>query len=206
MKQYIETKLGVAVILIFTLTAGVFIWKWEKNQLEVQQPQMNYNFKKPVIDQENNTQNNNQTAHQSQDNTTEGTKKYTNKTYGFEFEYPNDLVIAQDATDSVFGLSNFLEGPWVVNVTASDNTNNLSLGQSIDKMVKRFTNYKTDITSVSVDGVPAKKYSVQNYGDRGNAGVIMIKGHNIITIYGDDSNPSLKKIFETVIDSFKYNS
>ncbi|MFA7319545.1 MAG: PsbP-related protein [Parcubacteria group bacterium] len=212
MKQHIDTKLGVVIILIFAVTVGAFLWKWEKNQPEVEQSQTNYNFKKPVavqtpvVNQGDNMQNNNQANQQPQNNTAVGTKKYINKTYSFEFEYPSDLVIAQDATDSVFGLSNFLEGPWITNITVSDNVNNLSLNQSTDKIIKRFENYKIDITSVNVDGVPAKKYSVQNYGDNGNAGVIMIKGHNIITIYGDDSNSSLKKIFETVADSFKYNN
>jgi len=208
MKQIIETKLGVVIILIVAVTVGAFLWRWEKNQLEVQQPQVDYNFKKSVATQVPiaNQENNNQAELQSQDNVVMGTKKYINKAYGFEFEYPSDLVIAQDATDSVFGLSNFLEGPWIVNITVSDNTNNLSLSQSTDKITKRFTNYKIDITNINIDGVPAKKYSVQNYGDSGNAGVVMIKGHNIITIFGDDSNPSLEKIFKIVIDSFKYNN
>ncbi|GEM_PF-2864999 len=32
MKQHIETKLGVTIILIFAMTVGAFIWKWEKER------------------------------------------------------------------------------------------------------------------------------------------------------------------------------
>jgi len=31
MKQHIDTKLGVTIILIFAITVGAFVWKWEKN-------------------------------------------------------------------------------------------------------------------------------------------------------------------------------
>lgn len=215
MKQHIETKLGVAVILIFAITVGAFVWKWEKKEELMNTPttqNLNETLLKKSIsqDQESKTIEKKSDENKLSDleqNIEEGvdTNKYTNKTYGFEFEYPKNLVIAQDATESVFGLSTFAEGQWVMNITTIKNTSSLSLNQATDKALERFNNYKVTTNNIDIDGVPAKKYSVQNHGDNGYVGVIIIKESNIITILGDDSNSSLKKIFETVIDSFKFN-
>ena len=210
MKQTIETKLGVIIILIFAITVVAFVWKWEKNQPEAEQSQVTYGVKKstakqaPIANQENNTQNDNQADQQSQGNAVTGTKKYINKTYGFEFEYPANLVITQSAADSDFVLSYDPHGHWGIDITVSANTTNLSLTQVLNQVVSRYAPEKVIITNINIGGKPAKRFSVQNYHDYGNAGVIMIYGNNIITIYGDDSNLSLKKIFETVIDSFKF--
>jgi len=46
MKQIIETKLGVIIIVIFAVTVGAFVWRYEKNQPSIEQSQMTYGSKK----------------------------------------------------------------------------------------------------------------------------------------------------------------
>lgn len=74
MKQIIETKLGVIIILIFAVTVGAFVWKWEKNQPEIQQPKITYNMKKSTANNFNQTD-----------------LVYENKEYGFRMSLPEEM-------------------------------------------------------------------------------------------------------------------
>ena len=82
MKQTIETKLGVIVILIFAVTVGAFVWKWEKNQkIDEMQNQ---------IKQEKNTIKN----------------QYSNSNYGFSLNLPNPvdkylILVSPDAIGKI---------------------------------------------------------------------------------------------------------
>lgn len=40
-KQKVDTKLGVATIIIFAITMGVLVWIYEKNQINIKQPSKN---------------------------------------------------------------------------------------------------------------------------------------------------------------------
>ncbi|MCX6765974.1 MAG: hypothetical protein NT136_03375 [Candidatus Moranbacteria bacterium] len=198
-KQKIPTGIGVIIILIVTITIGVFVWKVEKNQLAIEQPQV------PQVNQKYNAKNNNQSDEKALEDS-KITTKYTNNTYGLEFEYPQNLVISQDATDSLFGLSDRPDGHWVINVSVSANTNNFSLVQAFNKELARYKKPERNIitSDIIVGGKPAKKFSIQNPTDNGNAVVVIVDGKNIITIYGTDSTTFLKTIFETVLNSFKF--
>jgi hypothetical protein len=205
-KKQISTKIGIIIILIVAFTAGMFAWKWEKMQNKILLS--NFNIQKNINLQDNKKVNEEQLINKDlQQNIQEGTSfnKYTNSTHGFSFEYPKKLVIANESTESVFGLAHSNDEPWTINITVKKNAAKFSLDQAISEEIKRFSNYKVTIANINIDGIPTKKYSVKNHGNNGNVGVIIVKESNIITIQGDDSNASLKKVFETVINSFKFN-
>lgn len=71
MQQQVKTALGTIIILIFAVTAGYFIWQYEKIQPEVAQP----------------TQVN---IYKAADETV-GWQTYTNTQYGFSLKYPKNL-------------------------------------------------------------------------------------------------------------------
>lgn len=208
--QKVGTGLGTIVLVIIAITIGTFAWVVIKNRdvaSEVQEP---VNIKKPITTQspyqnENTQYGNNQSDEKDLSNS-KITTKYINNTYGFEFEYPQNLVITQNATDSVFGLSDKPDGHWVINVTVAENTSNLSLKQAFDKEMNRYIKRGRNImtSDISVGGKSAKKFSIKNYGDNGNVVVVIINGKNIITIYGTDSSTFLNTIFETTLNSFVF--
>ncbi len=229
MNQKIETKLGVIIILIIAVTVGAFLWQWEekKGDVQTQIPAM-----PKKINEKNQKYTGDSTKKETQVSlkdigtgmqdvsTNEGNKadlqkniqdgvdtnKYTNKTYGFEFKYPKNLVIMPDSTETIFGLGNSSDEPWEINITVNHNTSNLSLSQATSKITERFKSpKKVIVTDIDINGVTAKRYSVENYHDNGNAGTVIIYKDYIIIIYGDDYTTPLRNIFETVINSFKFN-
>lgn len=88
--QKIGTLLGIIIIVIFSITVGVFVWVVEKGQETEQVP--NTAVQQNVIPK--NQEGQNQTTVNTQVN------KYTDTTYGFEFEYPNgwDITKSTDTT------------------------------------------------------------------------------------------------------------
>lgn len=101
MKQTIETKLGVTIILIFAVTVGAFMWKWERNQPEVQQSQITYNMKKstsvqnPPLDTiQQGQDNNDQQENEASDSVnTKNWKLCENNVSNYEFKYPNNWIL-----------------------------------------------------------------------------------------------------------------
>ncbi len=200
----IPTIVGTFIIIVIAITVGVFVWKIEKNQKGVGQSQNVVGIKKlqkPTANQRDQAQ-----QLQAAKGSNDEMKKYINKTFGFEFEFPSDLVITQNSTDSVFGLSDKPDGHWAYNVTVTANVNNISLDQAFDSALERYknTDKKIIVTNINIGGEQAKKYSIQNPTDSGNSVSVVIYEKNIITIYGDDSTPSNKTNFIKLLSSFKF--
>ncbi|MFA7319548.1 MAG: hypothetical protein WC022_03055 [Parcubacteria group bacterium] len=108
MKQHIETKLGVIIILIIAITVGAFLWRWEKNGEE------NYVYQAPnqVIQKDNDLHNqdnktnevassgkdekieiSNQWTTVNHENFWHNTNLFANTNYSFpniEFSYPEN--------------------------------------------------------------------------------------------------------------------
>ncbi len=113
LNQHISTKLGAIVLIIIALTVGVFVWKIGKEQEAPKQQQLTYDIKKPIKTQLSHL---NQSNNKSVKSDNIKTTIYTNSTYGFEFEYPQNLVLTQNSTDSIFGLSDQPDGHWTINI------------------------------------------------------------------------------------------
>ncbi len=137
----------------------------------------------------------------------ERTSIYTNNVHGFEFKYPQGLSVAKGSTDDVLGLSDNSSDPWIIKVTVSENTDDLSLeqafGEELDRYQKSAPKSVIINTDTRINGKPAKKFSIVNSHDDRNAAVVFINGKNVITIYGNDSTMFLRTILETVLYSFK---
>jgi hypothetical protein len=200
--QEIGTIPGTIILIIIAVTVCMFVWVYERGQEAIEQSQQMNNSRRPAVTK---TSQNNQSDKLATTDSAK-TSTYTNNTYRFEFEYPQGLVIAQDSTDSVFGLANKPDEPWAINISVSINTDNLSLDQVFNKELARYKKPGRNIliSDVTVGGKPAKRFSVQSYGDGGNAVTALINGENIITIYGTDSVTSSKTILETVLKSFRF--
>lgn len=132
--------------------------------------------------------------------------EYKNEKYGFQFKYPEELVISNISTDDSFGLSDRPDGYGFLGIRVSENTDNLPLKQIFENFITRYEKEERQIivSDINVGGVPAKRFYVKNYNDRGNAGAVLVHGNDVITIYGDDSNENLKEIFERVINSLEF--
>lgn len=209
LNKKISTEIGVGVVLLVAIVIGGAFYLQNKKEQSVMVPEIKQSQlqnKQVTVQQQNQPKDeNNQNQTQQQDQVVGNIKKHTNSKYGFEFEYPTNLVVTSTSTDDVFGLSDRPDGHWIINVTVSPNLNNFSLSQALTNATSIFKSPENVvIKNITIGGTPAKRYSVQNYHDNGNAGTIIVKGGNIITIYGDDSSASLKIIFETVLNSFKF--
>ena len=128
-------------------------------------------------------------------------KIYSSQKYGFEFQYPYDLMITSASTENKVIISGEDSGHWIYSVKIENNSDKLTLEKILAKEV---TSIKKIVSDIIIDGVPAKRYSISNYGDYGNASVIIIVRNNILTISGDDSSSSNKTNFEALFSTFKF--
>jgi outer membrane lipoprotein-sorting protein len=194
----IPTWLGAVIIIIFAATAGAFVWKYEKNQEIAKQLEETSDIKlikmhTPQVNQKNDSQ----------------TSEYVNKTFDFKFAYPNKLVITSRSNDTSIILSDKPEGHWIYNINTQANSQKLSLEDAFNQILAEKTKSVSDkklinIASITVDGKLAKKYSIKNYTDYGNMGIVLISGENIISIFGDDSISPINSDLENILNSFKF--
>jgi len=125
---------------------------------------------------------------------------YTNSEYGFSFEYKSNLVISYSTGDHIV-LAAGLGDHWVYSIIVEENLNNLSLDEALDSKV---TSEDKTISDILLDGKSAKRYSINNYGDYGNAGVILLNGNYIIRISGDDYSNNSRINFSEFLSTFKF--
>lgn len=143
---------------------------------------------------------------------------YTDKVYGYSFQYPKDYsagmqadsVIVKKETDGVVGQ-------WVYNIAAGKNTDN-----SITDFANRIVTYliaeprasgiplkqsDIDVTDTTIGGVPAKEIIAKNNGDYGNAVAVVLYGNKIsLQVWGDASTPENATGFNAFLKTFKLNT
>lgn len=128
------------------------------------------------------------------------TQSYRNQTYGFEFQYPKNYVITDDSETEII-LAKEENGHWIYDIRIEKKSDDSTLNQIIEK---RYPTSNKVVNEIKLDGKTAQQYSIRNYGDYGNAGVVLMLGDNILTIYGDDSTDQNKSDFEQFISTFKF--
>lgn len=138
-------------------------------------------------------------------NTSSTLKTYKSQNYGFEFQYPNKLVITPASKENEVTISDEEGGHWIYDVRITNNSDNFTLEKILEILEKEATDQEKLVNDIILDGKPAKRYSIKNFGDYGNAGVILIVGNNILTISGDDSTTSGKADFEALLSTFKFS-
>src|SRR6266567_4145160 len=186
----VSSEIGIGIILFIALVIyGAFYFEEKKEQHLTEAPAIK---ESPLQDQRVSAPQQNSVPINNQQNQTANvgtqTNKYTNKTYGFEFDYPQNSVVNNDSTDDNVVITSINSSHWSFNVKTTGN----------DSMDKDFDNYllsdrttgkkfKTDIANINIGGISAKQYSMENYSDYGNTWVTIYHGKNIIRIFGDNS-------------------
>lgn len=219
MNQHIKTSLGVIIILIVAITAGMFVWLSQKNNPIETQTQMvkvnsDKNQKIKAIDE------------------TANWKTYQNNQYGYELKYPADWKITTmgNVDPATFSAPDF-ESPDCSNSEAKicdrlsvGNIHKAENNETIESDISLNTNDKV-ITkkTIKISGEDASfvEYYQANYGRKdGKSGLVrqeiktMHQG-TVYRIYVDEYNADINKIktsadwenkavFEAIITSFKF--
>lgn len=142
-------------------------------------------------------------SNQQTSNSTDQTanwKTYTNTQYGFEFQYPSDMIITADAPSGRFGTGvNYSvsqpDSKWSYGVDVKANTSNQTLKQVFDE---NYNTWKSIITSgsdfqlkdfytldIKVVGIDAKELYIDHFSDIGSTMVSVIyKGYTYMIAGG----------------------
>jgi len=126
---------------------------------------------------------------------------YRNDKYGFEFQYPKGFVITSHSGEDEIVIAEGEDGHWMYDIKIENNSDNSTL----EKIAEERTDGKM-VSNIVLGGYPAKRHSIKNYGDYGNAWVISVVGRSIFTVYGDDSSISNKSHFEALLSTFKFTN
>lgn len=183
MHNKISTGAGAIVFVVIAITIGIFVWKYDETQQTTEQEKMTYAVKKPI----------------------DG-NVYRNRTYNFEFEVPPNLTITPDSTDSITTINDGKGGHWLYSVNSMINLNNLSLKDALSQILEKpqYKEKSVIVSDTTLNNKPAKKFINKDAHDYGNVGIILLIGKNIVAITGDDSTPTLKKNFETFLETFRF--
>ncbi len=197
----ISTLTGSVILVIIAITAGTFVWVYEKGQdwnTDLTGIQPRVTSKQAAKDDKSSS--GEITAEKNQD-----LKKYVSSDYNFSFQYPSDLTISSISTEKQVTLARDNgNGHWVYTVIITDNTKNLSLQQAFEQEVNK-VNYDTVKSDTLIDGKPAKIFSAQKSHDYGNAGIVFLFKGKIMTIFGDDSSFEGKNKFDVFIKTFHFD-
>lgn len=198
MNQKISTKLGIIIIAIMAVTIGMFVWKYSDNKL------LN---EKSKIDNKNTVDNHKSSVLQKEvPNKKKTLQIYKNDTYGYWFKYSPDLVLRTNSSDENVILAKYPDGNWQYSVSVSSNPDRLSLSQIFDQAVKSLKTNKEDliISDMLIGHQHAKKYSIKNYQDYGNMGIIFLDKDKIFTIHGDDSTQNGEINLDFISQNFAF--
>jgi hypothetical protein len=204
--QQIKTGLGVVVILIFAVTAGVFVWLYEKNQDEDQansckrmiqvcgtenagcrwECQDNFapikaSISKPIAPTNNSITDENANW-----------QTYRNEKYGFEIKYPQDF----QKQNSDFGkvLFNATKENYFFTIYYTDNYNpDRNIGENKNIIAGNITGFKyTYREGVGISGVAV----IQS----GN-GALNI---SIDYLGGNPSSSDIENFLDQILSTFKF--
>lgn len=209
MNQQIKTSLGVIIILIVAVTAGVFIWKYEKRPQSLSISQ-NQTVKPSAI--------------KNQRDKTDNWRTYRNNEYSYKLKYPADWKVIED----VKGFRTFIQSPDCDSYVAEVCTRvsiwdirKAENNETIESSISLNANDKIiDKKTIKISGEDASfvEYYQTNYGQNGKNGLVrqeikMIHGGIVYQIRADEVSIDKiktvmdlknKNIFETMIQSFEF--
>lgn len=202
-KQHIKTLIiGVAIVFLFGLIVFTLEVAQEKNRLSEQ----------IILPSESDLVQKDASSKSVEGNSMEiiiegESKIYKNKEYNFEFKLPKELTVTPTSSSGNIGINRNEGGHWIYGIKINENLNQLSLDQILEQTLvePQFKGKKVIVNDVIIGGFQAKRYQNTEFRDYGNAGVLVLVGNNIFTIFGDDSLNQYKKDFEIFLKSFKFN-
>jgi hypothetical protein len=132
--------------------------------------------------------------------------KYVNSDAGYEVEVPAGLAVRGFSSFDVYLAE--LENKWVLAVTVAPNAQSLTLEEAFQNLYDQnlpnpnypseYQEYKLDdmhVSNMRLDGVAAKRLSIDNFGDGGATMIVAVNNGYIYTIRG-----SLGELYEGVPD------
>lgn len=182
-KHFMNKKFIITFVILMLLGTGAYagIWYWQ-NQQVAQEVVPTFT---PRADE------------------TAGWKTYTNTQYGFEFKYPSGMVArlvpnlsgtlpGYQAESQVSVDDNNGDGPWIYDVSILKNNNHESLQNIFSKVLsvwspnqyRGYTQSDMLTSDTYIDSYPAKKLLINNYGDRGDTIIVLLKDSYVYIISG----------------------
>lgn len=219
MKQTIETKLGVIVILIFAVTVGAFLWKWEKNQEIVEAPQSAVATKKQVSTQTPITNQQNQARTQSVVATDpkptaivkissdkQNWKNFQDTKSGLKLIYPPELSLNTSRKDIILGIYSISPDDYFYGVPDTMIMNQLiiySEQKNIDEIIKeQQENNPSNFTQkeIKINNISAKKTSYRGaYAGELWINTLIQNGSDTVIISYPGDNQENIDLFEKII-------
>ncbi len=130
----------------------------------------------------------------------EQTKTYRNTEYGFEFQYPEDWTIKENAFGSAVSIFNLVVEPTDTAHLPRPIRINVLPNDWIERVQKSFEVDGIESLDVQIDGVDGVRY---NHADEGLPQIdyILPLGANRIVIGG---KKEYKEVLEGLLDTFKF--
>jgi hypothetical protein len=125
------------------------------------------------------------------------TKTYTNKQWGFEFQYPKDWEIEENTWGSPFSKFNLVAHPVGTHSNFEPFEINVT---NADFVARSFAPHENNATSVVVDGVVSRKYKYESetyYID------VIVPIADMRIIIGNSNNEHVPE-FNEILTSFKF--
>ncbi|GEM_PF-5802606 len=213
MKQTIETKLGVTIILIVAVTVGAFVWKWEKRQDLIQQRQASSSISAQY-----------KIGSKAKENVdaNDKWKKYTSNDKSFSIEYPSNYIVLENSNKQadyklILGPpqsktvgSNEPDSPQdTFVITKLDNRNGINDEISIEKRARgECCEQSTEIVGMEEIGVYSAK-SVKTCDMGGNCSKILyfMQGKNMYSVNMRNyfsTEDATRKIFDQMLSSIEF--
>jgi hypothetical protein len=211
-QQQVSTLLGTIIIVIFSITVGVFVWKVEKGQPDMQQPQ------NVVLGPKQNKDKQDEVTKEKPIDTSDW-KVCRSEKYNYEFKYPSDWDfqvpgnrVVKDCSneDSIFvspmggglgGIQHVVFG--LTNDADVSNESNpiASLDDFLDKNPQILEDNFEIEKEILIQDEKALITKVKNKSILSDNGLIVFhKGY----IYSFDANDVTKREFEVIIETFKF--
>lgn len=187
--ERVGVTVGAGILVIIAITTGISVWEYERNQPDdMERISMPTNNKPKQLSDVEQKMNN----------------VYESETYGFQFKIPENLITRSNTTDNSIILSETKDGHWVYSIHILPNPKAISLKQAFIEEITKYSDNKLTKSDTIIGGKQAKRYSIQDKHDYGNAGVLLIHENNIVSIVGDDSTSTNREDFESFLNTFRF--
>ncbi|MFA7319129.1 MAG: hypothetical protein WC022_00825 [Parcubacteria group bacterium] len=226
MKQTIETKLGVTIILIFAVTVGAFVWRWEKEQEQnvvVGMQQSIVNAKKQAstrtsaIYQQDQTKtqpavtnNSRPTAIVKISSDKKNWKNFQDTKSGLKLSYPSELSVNTSRKDIILGIYSISHDDPYYGVPDAMIMNQLTIRseqRNIDDVIKeQQENNPSNFTQkgIKINNISAKQISYRGaYAGELWINTLIKNGYDTIIVSYPGDNQENVDLFEKIITTIQ---